>query len=267
MKLLVLGGTGDAKQIAKRLMAIVNLEVIYSIAGLVRLPNLTCTVISGGFTQHGGLSHYLKAHQIDAILDATHPFALRMSEQAVQSAAELNIPYYSLLRESWQAQDNDQWLLADTEESLFNQLALAINQGCKNIFYTNGQISRQLAIELDAMAELNEVFGPARYIIRSAKETELPLYSHWIQAIGPYDLNNELSLFKEFEIDLLVTKNSGGDATRSKLDAARKLNIPVLMLQRPETHNRIEIGINKSFKSNDEFFGFLYELLSNDFND
>lgn len=279
MKLLILGGTGEAKKIAQQLIAMNDLEIIYSIAGLVRKPELSCDIISGGFSPLGGLTKYLAEYHIDALLDITHPFAQRMSEQAIASAAEINIPYYRFLREEWQATNEDRWLFVENETQLLNQLALAINQGKKNIFYTNGQIDRILAQELTAIAELNENFGPVRYIIRSAKETERPAHSQWLQAIGPYSFMDEKALFEQFEIDLLVTKNSGGKATQAKLDVARELGIPVIMLQRPKMHSETSVtssislhttsinsDINRSFASADEIFDFLYELLSNDFN-
>ncbi len=279
MKLLILGGTGEAKKITQQLIAMNDLEIIYSIAGLVRKPELSCDIISGGFSPLGGLKKYLAEYHIDALLDITHPFAQRMSEQAIASAAEINIPYYRFLREEWQATNEDRWLFVENETQLLNQLALAINQGKKNIFYTNGQIDRILAQELTAIAELNENFGPARYIIRSAKETERPAHSQWLQAIGPYSFMDEKALFEQFEIDLLVTKNSGGKATQAKLDVARELGIPVIMLQRPKMYSETSVtsrislhttsinsDINRSLASADEIFDFLYELLSNDFN-
>lgn len=246
MKILLLGGTSEAKAIAKELIAL-ELEVIYSIAGLVRKPILDCEIIQGGFsrfsqnesihkegTKHrDGLTEYLLTEKIDYLLDATHPFASKMTLQAIRSAQEVNIPYCTFVRPQWEAQAGDDWSLLEDENQLLNTLALAVNAGSKNIFYTNGQISRALAIELDSIAELNESFGPARYIVRSAKETELPQYAHWIQAIGPFSFDDEKDLLVENEVDLIISKNSGGEATRAKLDAARELGIRVLMLQRP----------------------------------
>ena len=241
MKILLLGGTSEAKVIAKELIAL-ELEVIYSIAGLVRKPILDCEIIQGGFsrfsqkegTKHrDGLTEYLLTEKIDYLLDVTHPFASKMTQQAIRSAQEMNIPYCVFVRPNWEAQEGDDWSLLEDENQLLNELALAVNKGCKNIFYSNGQLSRELAIEFDAIAELNESFGAARYIVRSAKETELPQYAHWIQAIGPFNFDDEKDLLVENEVDLIISKNSGGEVTRAKLDAARELGIRVLMLQRP----------------------------------
>lgn len=258
MKILLLGGTGEAKSLAKKLIHH-NIDIIYSLAGLVRIPELDCQIIQGGFSQLGGLSHYLISEKIDLLLDVTHPFAIKISQQARLSAEKVNIPYYSLIRPEWKVKESDDWSLSESESQLLNELALAVNAGSKNIFYTNGQISRELALDLDGIAELNEAFGPARYVVRSAKETPLPLHSHWIQAIGPFNVDDEKSLLEKYEIDLIVCKNSGGEATKAKLDAASELGIRVLMLQRPMIVNDVNNSINKVFNNLDECFDFIYE--------
>jgi precorrin-6A/cobalt-precorrin-6A reductase len=274
MKILILGGTGQAKLLAKRLITL-DVEVVYSIAGLVRHPELDCEIIRGGFSQYkvdehrvensSGLTQYLITEKIDYLLDATHPFAMKMSQQAIRSAEEVNVPYISLVRPKWEIQDGDNWSLLDNEDQLLNELALALNTGSKNIFYTNGQIDRKLALELDAIAALNEAFGPAQYIVRSAKETELPQNSQWIQAIGPFNIEAEKSLLEKYEIDLIVCKNSGGEATKAKLEAARELGIRVLMLQRPKIINGPSNGRNKVFHTLDECFEFINEKCSSDY--
>ena len=263
MKLLILGGTREAKLLTKKLINL-DVDIIYSIAGLVRWPELNCEIISGGFSQRGGLSEYLRIEKIDCLVDVTHPFARKITQQALRSSVELNIPCYSFERPEWQQQVGDNWFLANDQNQLLSELALAINMGSKNIFYTLGKIQQQLALELDAIAELNEVFGSARYIVRSTKETELPQYAHWLQAIGPYNYANELALLKEYEIDLIVCKNSGGEATKAKLDAARELGIRILMLQRPKRVNDSANSSNKRFSDLDECFDFISEKFSSD---
>jgi precorrin-6A/cobalt-precorrin-6A reductase len=274
MNILILGGTSEAKSLAKRLITL-DVEIIYSIAGLVRQPVLSCKIISGGFSlfnndsnnanKNDGLTEYLFAEKIDCLVDATHPFATKMSQQANRSAQEINIPCISFVRPEWEIQNGDSWSLLDNEDQLLNELALAINTGSQNIFYTNGQIDRKLAVHLDAIAELNEAFGPAQYIVRSAKETELPQYSQWIQAIGPFNMDNEKALLEKYDIDLIVCKNSGGEATKAKLEAARELGIRVLMLQRPKVVNDSSNNLNKVFHTLDECFEFISEKCSSDF--
>jgi precorrin-6A/cobalt-precorrin-6A reductase len=274
MKILILGGTGQAKLLAKRLITL-DVEVVYSIAGLVRHPELDCEIIRGGFSQYkedehsvensSGLTQYLITEKIEYLLDATHPFAMKMSLQASRSAQEINIPYISFVRPRWEIQDGDNWSLLDNEDQLLNELALAVNTGSKNIFYTNGQIDRKLALELDAIAALHEAFGPAQYIVRSVKETELPQTSQWIQAIGPFNIEAEKALLEKYDIDLIVCKNSGGEATKAKLEAARELGIRVLMLQRPKFVNDSSNNLNKVFHTLDECFEFISEKCSSDY--
>ncbi|MEH6448522.1 MAG: precorrin-6A/cobalt-precorrin-6A reductase [Oleispira sp.] len=274
MKILILGGTSEAKSLAEQLINL-GAEIIYSIAGLVRQPVLNCKIICGGFSQYNndshnakktdGLTAYLLAEKINCLVDATHPFATKMSQQANRSAQEINIPCISFIRPEWEKQEGDDWSLLENEDQLLNKLALAVNTGSKNIFYTNGQIGRKLALELDAIAELNEAFGQAQYIVRSAKETELPQYSQWIQAIGPFNIEDEKSLLEKYEIDLIVCKNSGGEATKAKLEAARELNVRVLMLQRPKIVNDSSNDMNKVFHTLDECFEFISEKCSSDF--
>jgi precorrin-6A/cobalt-precorrin-6A reductase len=188
-----------------------------------------------------------------------------MSQQASRSAQEINIPYISFVRPKWEIQDGDDWSLLENEDQLLNELALAVNTGSKNIFYTNGQIDRKLAVELDSIAELNETFGPAQFIVRSAKETELPQYAQWVQAIGPFKMANEKALLEKYDIDLIVCKNSGGEATKGKLEAARELGIRVLMLQRPKVVNDLSNNLNKVFHTIDECFEFISEKFSSDY--
>jgi precorrin-6A/cobalt-precorrin-6A reductase len=274
MKILILGGTGEAKLLAKKLSG-AGIDVTYSIAGLVRRPILDCKIIQGGFSQYhlesnsakhiSGLTQYLITANIDCLLDATHPFATAMSLQAVSSAQEVNIPYYSFVRPEWKPQAGDHWSLVDNEDQLLNELALSINAGSKNIFYTYGQIDQALAVQLDTIAELNETFGPARYIIRSAKETVLPQYSHWIQAIGPFHIDDEKALLEKYEIDLIVCKNSGGQATSAKLEGARERGIRVLMLQRPVISKNSLNSMHKVFNVLDECFECVREECSSDF--
>jgi precorrin-6A/cobalt-precorrin-6A reductase len=261
MKLLILGGTREAKQLAEKLCAINSVEVIYSIAGIVRQPELDCVVISGGFTRHGGLTNYLLTEKITYLLDATHPFTEKMSQQALRSVAEANIPYCSFVRSEWKMQAGDDWFLLVNEDQLLTELALAINSGSKNILYTMGQISIETAQQLDAIAELNEWHGPAQYFVRSVKETELPMYAQWIQAIGPFTYGDEKSLLEKYEVDLIVCKNSGGEAMRAKLDAARALGIKVLILQRPkmpvDLDRLMHRSPNKSFNRIDDCIEFI----------
>ena len=231
MTLLLIGGTADARQLANELFKN-NVSVIYSVAGLVRKPDVPCEIVSGGFSQFAtssarqGLENYIKDKGISAILDATHPFAQKMSTTAVKSANNCNIPCWRFHRPEWKKQENDDWLSFDSLEQLLPHL-----KDKKNVFFSVGQIRQEFIEQLDILLE-GQV---QRQIIRTAGKPRIKLKPsmHWIKAIGPFKFEDEMAILKQFEIDVVVTKNSGGDATIAKLDAARKAKIPVFMLKRP----------------------------------
>jgi len=229
MKLLLLGGTADARRLAKRLLhneEKPDIEIIYSVAGLVRMPDVDCEVISGGFSQFGGLQAYIEQQKIDAVLDATHPYAETMTGTAWAVTQQLGMPYWRFHRAPWQTQAGDNWQMFDDWPQLLAALA-----EFKAVFLTAGQIDETAAATFGKYAEQGQ-----KQLLRTAVQSKHPLSDsmRWIKAIGPFDLENELALMKERQVDVLVSKNSGGKATEAKLAAARRLGIPVMMLARPE---------------------------------
>ena len=238
MTLLILGGTGDARRLAQALiksakLSVRPLEIIYTLAGLVRCPQLECETVSGGFTQFGGLASYIRERKIDVLIDCTHPYALVMSRAAVSAAAETGIACWRLERPAWQPQPGDDWRMFNGWDELLAQAS-----HYRSVFITSGQLP----------ASVLEHFGniksgpcsntateePQKQLLRTAvaAEHELPSSMQWLKAIGPFELEGELALMKEQRIDCLISKNSGGQATEAKLTAARMLGIPVLMLAR-----------------------------------
>jgi len=233
MRLLVLGGTGDAKRLTQALIGSSlhdeqQLEIIYSVAGLVRLPELECEVISGGFTQFGGLAEYIRQRGFDALLDATHPFALAMSRAAVSAAQETGIPCWRLERAAWQPQPDDDWKLF----SNWNDL-LAEAMQYQSVFISSGQLP--VYVLASWQANLLHKDEPQRQLLRTAVAPahELLGSMQWLKAIGPFEIEDELALMRTHGIECLITKNSGGQATEAKLVAARRLGVTVLMLNRP----------------------------------
>lgn len=233
MTLLVLGGTQEGKRVARRLHQ-AGLQVIYSIAGLVRSPDLPCPVISGGFTQFGGFSQYLQQHSITAIIDATHPYATTMTTTAITAVQQLNqsnsrnslddpqpqLGYWRIHRAPWQPEAEDHW----TECQSWTDVVRHLDHNSR-VFLTCGQLTD---------AELTEL--PIAYgLYRTAVDLNqiLPNHLEWLEGIGPFNYDDELALLKNRRINVLVTKNSGGAATAAKLLAARQLGIRVLMLARP----------------------------------
>jgi len=232
MKLLLLGGTADARRLAKRLQRD-DIEIIYSVAGLVRMPDVDCEVISGGFSQFGGLQVYIEQQKIDAVLDATHPYAETMTATAWAVTQQLGLPYWRFHRAPWQAQADDNWQMFTGWPQLLAALAKF-----KSVFLTAGQIDEAAVAMFTKYGELDQ-----KQLLRTAVQPkqQLPESMSWIKAIGPFDLENELALMLEHQVDVLVSKNSGGKATEAKLEAARRLGIPVMMLVRPKLPDGINI--------------------------
>lgn len=219
--LLVLGGTADGRVLAQRLHA-KNIALIYSIAGLVRKPQLDCQLLVGGFSQFGGIERYVRQHHIPAILDITHPYAQRMSEAAARAAQSCGIAYWRFHRAQWQQQCGDNWQRFASWEDLLPALA-----GKRHIFVTTGQVAPHTLERL--LERCHSV------LLRTAVKPKNPLPErvHWVKAIGPFEEKQEMCLMRRYGIDALVSKNSGGDSTIAKLTAARGRHIPVYMLDRP----------------------------------
>lgn len=223
MKLLLLGGTADARRMAVTLQQ-QGVKLIYSVAGLVRKPSLPCEIISGGFSQFGGLATYIQQHNIGAILDVTHPYARLMSNTAVSVAKQEGIPCWRFCRQPWLKSEEDQWLMFDTWTELLPAL-----KNKKTLLLTAGQVEETQLNSLLAN-ELTETV-----ILRTAAEPTYPMPENviWIKAIGPFTLADERQLLRHYQVDALVSKNSGGSAIIAKIHAAAELKIPVYMLARP----------------------------------
>jgi precorrin-6A/cobalt-precorrin-6A reductase len=222
MKLLLLGGTADARKLCALLHSqYPDAELVYSVAGLVRIPQVPAQIISGGFRQYGGLAKYCNAQSIDAIVDATHPFATVMSTHARATAHNLGMPYWRFLRPAWEPQTDDQWHTFSDRQALLQAM-----QKHQRVLLTMGQVTSE---ELSLLNQVSNVW------LRTAVEPhcELPQQVTWIKAIGPFALADEQKLLQQHQIQALACKNSGGDATSAKLIAARELQLPVYMLQRP----------------------------------
>ena len=226
MRLLILGGTGDGRKMAAALQPL-GIELIYSVAGLVRVPEaLGCEVVSGGFSASGGLQRFLIERDINAVLDCTHPYAAQMSNTAVSACRDLGLPCWRVERRTWQAQPGDHWRRVKNWEELLPMLVEA-----KSVFVTSGQIdSNVLAGWQRLLAGKSQ-----RQLLRTAVEPAgpLPQSMTWLQSIGPFNIEGELQLLRDYQIDALVCKDSGGAATAAKLSAARELGVPVYLFERP----------------------------------
>ncbi|MEM8951296.1 MAG: cobalt-precorrin-6A reductase [Pseudomonadota bacterium] len=221
-RVLILGGTAEAAALAEALSDRSDLEVITSLAGRTRSPErLPGEMRIGGFGGVDGLVSYLKEYSIDALIDATHPFAAQMNNQAVLAADQAGVPRLRLVRSPWKKQPGDRWIEAvDAAEAA----RLLPGLGSR-IFLTTGQK------DLGAFADLDGLW----FLIRTIEPIgdRLPRDRFHLSARGPFKEEEEAGLMQEHRIDVLVTKASGGGATYAKISAARKLTLPVVMIQCP----------------------------------
>ncbi|WP_242717942.1 cobalt-precorrin-6A reductase [Microcoleus vaginatus] len=230
-RLLILGGTGDAAELAARASQIAEIEVVSSLAGRTQQPFTpkTGTVRIGGFGGAAGLAQFLlvsaalgEDRPIDLLIDATHPFAAQISANAAVAAAECNVPYLMLVRPAWERVEGDRWI----EVAGHSEAAKALLGQSQRVFLT---IGRQ---ELAAFAGLDAIWFLMRAIDPPALNSPIP-NGKLLLARGPFSLEDERQLLLEYQIDTIVSKNSGGGATYAKIVAARELGIPVVMVQRP----------------------------------
>jgi precorrin-6A/cobalt-precorrin-6A reductase len=222
MRVLILGGTDEGFRLADRLAEIAGIDFVSSLAGRTQNPRMPKgTVRVGGFGGAEGLALYLRDEGISHLVNATHPFAAQISANAVTAADSAGVPLIRLLRPAWAAEADDRWIGArDANEAA----ALCIQHGGR-IFLTLG------AQEMDAFANVHNAHFLVR-VVDAPKETRLRDY-RIITARGPFSLHDELRLLGDHHISLIVTKNSGGPATYAKIEAARRLSLPVIMIDRP----------------------------------
>lgn len=257
-RLLILGGTGEASQLAIAAAKIPNLEVRLSVAGRTsQAANQLGVTRVGGFGGVAGLIEYLREDAINILIDATHPFATRISLHTAIATKEVGLPRLMLIRPEWRPQPGDNWfevksitaaaeiLKQDlhTDELTTkviatkgsnpkplksrNECASPIKQQAKRVFLTVGR--QQLA----DFAYLNNIWFLMR-LIEPLKEDSLVPQGLTIFDRGPFDVAKEKELLIKHQIDTIVSKNSGGDATIAKIIAARKLGIKVVMVKRPQ---------------------------------
>jgi precorrin-6A/cobalt-precorrin-6A reductase len=221
-RLLILGGTGDATELAVKAVDTLEVEIITSLAGRTCQPIVSSkNTRIGGFGGVAGLIDYLKVHSIDLLIDATHPFAAQISFNAAVAARAVNIPHLMLVRPAWKSMADDDWIDVESNAAA----AKVLPELAQRIFLT---IGRQ---ELAAFAHLKNWFL-MRMIDSPLPDTTVPLGKVLLDR-GPFSLENERSLLQQYEIGAIVSKNSGGDATYAKIIAARERKIPIVMVQRP----------------------------------
>jgi precorrin-6A/cobalt-precorrin-6A reductase len=220
---LILGGTMEARRLAERLAGRSDLTVMLSLAGRTAHPAaLPVPARSGGFGGVAGLVDYLKAERIDALIDATHPYAAVISANAAQAARITGVPLLALRRQSWAKVDGDRW----TEVADMNEAVHALGDKPRRVFLALGR--KEVAPFAQAPQH--------HYLVRSVDPIDPPLavpHAEYIRARGPFGEDDERALLSDRGIDVIVSKNSGGSATYGKIAAARALGIAVIALRRP----------------------------------
>jgi len=218
MRVLLLGGTAEARALAAELNP--DVTVVSSLAGRVPDPALPVGEVRiGGFGGVDGLRRWLRDEGVDAVVDATHPFAARITANAARACREEELPHLVLARPAWPPGDA---IVVGSDVEAANVVA---RNHYARVFLTTGRSGSAAFAGVDAWFLIRAVTAP--------DHVELPPRHHLLLSRGPYRYADERKLLEEYRIDALVTKNSGGDMTRDKVAAADDLGIPVVMVQRP----------------------------------
>jgi precorrin-6A/cobalt-precorrin-6A reductase len=221
--ILILGGTTEARELGHYLAARTDIAATLSLAGRTASPLAQAVPVrSGGFGGIAGLTQYLRDNSIEALIDATHPYAPTISDHALRAASLTKTPMIALCRPPWRAVAGDRW--TEVLDALEAVHALGIKP--RNVFLAVGR--QEIAHFASAPQH--------RYLIRSVDPVEPPLavpYARYILARGPFEEEQERALLLAHAIHAVVAKNSGGPATYGKIAAARALGIPVMLLRRP----------------------------------
>jgi precorrin-6A/cobalt-precorrin-6A reductase len=224
MKVLLLGGTGEARRLAELVADWPGLTVVTSLAGRTGTPRLPPGAVRiGGFGGAAGLAQWLRTHEVTEVVDATHPFAARISASAVTASQQVGVPLLVLRRPAWQAEPDDDWHRVPSLDAAARALA---GLG-ERVFLSTGRQG------LASFAGLDRHWFLARCV--EPPEPPTPARLAVLLDRGPFSLPGELDLLRGHRIDVLVSKDSGGPATAAKLVAARTLGLPVVLVDRPPT--------------------------------
>jgi precorrin-6A/cobalt-precorrin-6A reductase len=220
---LILGGTAEARQLAGLLADRTDIRATLSLAGRTAAPAAQPVPVRvGGFGGAEGLASYLMTERIDALIDATHPYAAVISRNAAEAAASAGVPLVALRRPAWAAVSGDRWIDVDDMASA----AAALGTASRRVFLAIGR--QKVAAFIAAPQHC--------YLIRSVDPIEPPLNvpnATYTVSRGPFAERDEQALLSQHRIETVVAKNSGGTATYGKIAAARTLGLAVVMLRRP----------------------------------
>jgi len=220
-RVLLLGGTSEAATLAERLVERAEVRLTTTLAGVTRQPRrLPGEVVVGGFGGAARLRRYLEDERVAALIDATHPFAMRMARNARRAALVARVPRLKLWRPAWRAAPGDRW---DEASDVTDAARRAARHG------------RRPLVSLGARGLGGFDFAPfERALVRAIElPPALPANARWLEARGPFAVEAERALLVDEAIDVIVAKNAGGEGARAKLTAARELGLPVVIVRRP----------------------------------
>jgi precorrin-6A/cobalt-precorrin-6A reductase len=218
---LILGGTEEGYALAEALAGRAGLWVTSSLAGATSDPRLPAGVHRiGGFGGVTGLRDWLVAEHVDLLVDASHPFASRISMQARDAATLAGCRHLRLERPGWQASPGDRWHRVPSLEAGLGTLGAI---GARRVFAALG------ARAVPALAA-----APSHFVVRGIEPPAVvPENVTWLAGRGPFEMTEERALLLAQRVDALLCRNSGGEGARAKLDAARELALPVVLIDRP----------------------------------
>ncbi|MEO1776771.1 MAG: cobalt-precorrin-6A reductase [Pseudomonadota bacterium] len=226
--LLILGGTNEARRLAEAVAAR-GWDAVLSYAGRTAAPRAQPVPIRiGGFGGVAGLAAYLRAEQVTHLIDATHPFAATMSRNAVTAAEVTGVPLAALTRPPWHPAPGDDWIDVPSMDAAVE----ALERPATRVFLA---IGRQ---ELGAFAGQVQHDYLLRLVDPPAGPLPLPRCTVVVDR-GPFDVAGDTALLQQHDIQLVVAKNAGGEGARAKLEAARTLGLPVVMVARPAMPERL----------------------------
>lgn len=232
MRILILGGTTEAAALARLLAGDERFQPTLSLAGRTSSPKpQPLPTRIGGFGGIAGLTAWLQENGVAAVVDATHPYAAQISTHAVAACHALAIPLASIMRPPWTREDGDDWIEVDTPQAA----AIALGAGPARVFLSLGRL------ELGAFSAAPQHHYIAR-TIDPPGDVPLPPDIRFVHDRGPFDAAKEDAFLRREDIAMIVSKNSGGAATYPKIAAARRLQIPVVMIARPSKPHGIPVA-------------------------
>ena len=225
MKLLILGGSGEAADLARALQGDARYDVTLSLAGRTSEPvALPGKLLTGGFGGAEGLARVLAEERFDLLVDATHPFAVQMKANAVEAGKIAGTKFLAIRRPPWVPREGDRWIMVESLEAA----------AARDRARIRGASFSPPAAWSSRLSEQRRNISILCAASRRPRPQDLPPLVELITARGPFNVADERALLEAHRIELIVTKNSGGAGAAAKLDAARALSLPVIMVERPD---------------------------------